>query len=39
MDANTALSHITRELDEKILSLQEALADGRVETFEEYRKV
>lgn len=39
MDADTALNHITRQLDEKIVQLQEALADGRVETFEEYKKV
>ena len=27
------------QLDEKALQLQEALAAGRVETFEEYKKV
>lgn len=39
MDADTALTHITRELNEKVIQLQEALADGRVDTFEEYKKV
>ena len=39
IDAESALNHLIRQLDEKILQLQEALADGRVDTFEEYRKV
>jgi hypothetical protein len=39
IDGESALNHVARQLDEKILQLQEALADGRVETFDEYRKV
>ena len=39
MDADTALNHLSRQLDEKIVQLQEALADGRVDSFEEYRRV
>jgi hypothetical protein len=39
MDADTALNHLARQLDEKVLQLQEALADGRIDTFEEYRRV
>lgn len=39
MDADTALKHLTRQLDEKVLQLQETLADGIVNSFEEYRKV
>jgi hypothetical protein len=39
MNADTALDHLTRQLNEKVIQLQEALADGRVDTFEEYRKV
>jgi hypothetical protein len=39
MDADTALNHVARQLDEKILQLQEALADGRVDSFEDYKKI
>ena len=33
------LDVLIQHLDEKALQLQEALAAGRVETFEEYKKV
>jgi len=33
------LDALIQQLDEKVLQLQEALAAGRVETFEEYKKV
>jgi len=33
------LEVLIQQLDEKALQLQEALAAGRVETFEEYKKV
>jgi hypothetical protein len=33
------LDVLIQQLDEKVLQLQEALAAGRVETFEEYKKV
>jgi hypothetical protein len=33
------LDVLIQQLDEKALQLQEALAAGRVETFEEYKKV
>ena len=33
------LDVLIQQLDEKVLQLQEALAAGRVETYEEYKKV
>jgi hypothetical protein len=33
------LDVLIQQLDEKVLQLQEAVAAGRVETFEEYKKV
>jgi hypothetical protein len=39
MEANKALNHLVNAIDSKVLQLQEALADGRVESFEEYKKV
>jgi hypothetical protein len=33
------LDVLIQQLDEKALQLQEALAAGRVETYEEYKKV
>lgn len=33
------LDVLIQQLDEKALQLQEALAAGRVETFEEYKKM
>jgi hypothetical protein len=39
MEANKALNHIVNAIDNKVVQLQEALADGRVESFEEYKKV
>ena len=34
-----ALQHLRSQIDDKVLQLQEALADGRVENYEEYKKV
>jgi len=34
-----ALDTLVQQLDEKAMQLQQALADGRVESFEEYKKV
>ena len=39
MQANKVLDVLVGQIDSKVLQLQEALADGRVESFEEYRKV
>lgn len=39
MLADKALNILVKQLDDKILQLQEALADGRVESFDEYKKV
>jgi uncharacterized protein YaaR (DUF327 family) len=39
MEANKALNHVVNTIDSKVLQLQEALSDGRVETLEEYKKV
>jgi uncharacterized protein YaaR (DUF327 family) len=39
MEANKALNHIVNTIDSKVVQLQEALSDGRVETLEEYKKV
>jgi hypothetical protein len=33
------LDVLIQQLDEKVLQLQEAVSAGRVETFEEYKKV
>ena len=30
---------LLNQIDDKVLQLQEALADGRVEAYEEYKKV
>jgi hypothetical protein len=34
-----ALDTLVQQLDEKSMQLQQALADGRVESFEEYKKM
>jgi hypothetical protein len=34
-----ALDALVQQLDEKAMQLQQALADGRVESFEEYKKM
>jgi uncharacterized protein YaaR (DUF327 family) len=39
MEANKALNHVVNTIDSKVVQLQEALSDGRVETLEEYKKV
>ena len=39
MEADKAFDVIKRQIDDKVLQLQEALADGRVETYDEYKKV
>jgi hypothetical protein len=39
MEANKALGVVVNAIDGKVLQLQEALADGRVESFDEYKKV
>ena len=35
----TALEVLIKQLDEKVESLKEYLAEGRVENFEEYKKI
>jgi hypothetical protein len=30
---------LIKQIDDRVLQLQEALADGRVETYDEYKKV
>jgi hypothetical protein len=39
MQYDKVASVLLRQIDEKVLQLQEALADGRVESYEEYKKV
>ncbi len=39
MEADKALNIVVKTIDNKVVQLQEALADGRVESFDEYRKV
>jgi len=39
MEADKAFDVIKRQIDDRVLQLQEALADGRVETYDEYKKV
>lgn len=39
MEADKALNIVVKTIDNKVVQLQEALADGRVENFEEYKKV
>ena len=39
MEANKALGIVVNAIDSKVEQLQEALADGRVESFDEYKKV
>jgi hypothetical protein len=39
MLVDKALNILVKQLDDRILQLQEALADGRVESFDEYKKV
>ena len=39
MEADKALNVVVKTIDNKVVQLQEALADGRVESFDEYRKV
>jgi uncharacterized protein YaaR (DUF327 family) len=39
MEANKALGVVVNTIDSKVEQLQEALADGRVESYDEYKKV
>jgi len=39
MEADKALNIVVKTIDNKVVQLQEALADGRVESFDEYKKV
>jgi hypothetical protein len=39
MEADKAFDVLKRHIDDRVLQLQEALADGRVETYDEYKKV
>jgi hypothetical protein len=39
MEADKALNIVVKTIDNKVVQLQEALADGRVENFDEYKKV
>ena len=39
MEADKALNIVVKTIDNKVVQLQEALADGRVVSFDEYRKV
>jgi hypothetical protein len=39
MEANKALGVVVNAIDSKVEQLQEALADGRVESYDEYKKV
>ena len=39
MEADKAFDVLKRQIDDRVLQLQEALADGRVETYDEYKKV
>ena len=39
MLADKVFNVLVKQLDDRILQLQEALADGRAESFDEYKKV
>ena len=39
MQADRALEVLTKQIDDKILQLQEYIAYGNADTFEEYKKV
>jgi hypothetical protein len=39
MQADKVIDVLVGQVDSKVLQLQEALADGRVDNFEEYKKV
>jgi hypothetical protein len=39
MDADQALAHVIRLLDERVLQIQEILADDACKTIEEYKKL
>jgi len=39
MQADRALEVLTKQIDDKILQLQEYIAYGNVNSFEEYKKV
>ena len=39
MDANQALAHLIRKIDELILQIQESVAGDSCQTIEEYKKL
>jgi hypothetical protein len=39
MEANRALEVLTKQIDTKILQLQEHISYGNIDKFEEYKKV
>jgi hypothetical protein len=39
MQIDKVMSVLVKQIDDKVLQLQEALSDGRVDTLEEYKKV
>lgn len=39
MEANRALEVLTKQIDDKILQLQEFIAVGNIDKLEEYKKV
>lgn len=39
MQIDRVMNVLVKQIDDKVLQLQEALSDGRVDTLEEYKKV
>jgi hypothetical protein len=39
MQIDKVMNVLVKQIDDKVLQLQEALSDGRVETLDEYKKV
>jgi uncharacterized protein YaaR (DUF327 family) len=39
MQTDKVMNVLVKQIDDKVLQLQEALSDGRVDTLEEYKKV
>jgi uncharacterized protein YaaR (DUF327 family) len=39
MQIDKVMNVLVEKIDDKVLQLQEALSDGRVDTLEEYKKV
>ena len=39
MQIDKVMNVLVKQIDDKVLQLQEALSDGRVDTLEEYKKV